>query len=558
MLSSRPTKTGLRAENRERDNAQYVLAASGYTALAGDITAANGRVWVLQTLDNVRAYGDITDTQDCSAVIELALNSGRSRVYKFRGNFYLENPCRITHSDMDIDCHGAYFDCSNMYGNDFQNNPDALFELYGSQQSPTTLSTGGLADTSVITVADSSSFAAGNPIYIESDEHWYTEAVSIGRAYVGRVARISGNDIYLQHPLPFNFNVSGNTISVYNWTPIKNINVLGGKFYGGNHRRDIGNGRGIGVVYARYFYNVTVNGANVDGFENAAYRMESGVNATVQNTYIQGHTPDFNEVIVEGENSGFYGAFFVEVRNAKMLNVNGYRCRHLQDASRTYDMLIENCYGVECHRPAFGCHSGTHDGTYNECGVEGGAGGLQWRGFHLYVNGGTYNCPENNSSGIYDAEGGANDLICDRVIKPNRVYADRICVNIRSSFRRCVIEGEFQNVDGGYSAIDFTGAYMGEVLISAYVKQGGGTGIAIRQRANSAVRMGVFKITNSTILSNTNLVRIYAPANTGSVWIEGNVFDSSSAVFDININNTQVFERVEANFRPDGTPATRN
>jgi hypothetical protein len=47
LQSSRPNKTGQRAENRERANAQYVLAASGYTALAGDITAANGRVWQL-------------------------------------------------------------------------------------------------------------------------------------------------------------------------------------------------------------------------------------------------------------------------------------------------------------------------------------------------------------------------------------------------------------------------------------------------------------------------------------------------------------------------------
>ena len=39
--------TGQRAENQERANAQYVLAAAGYVAQAGDITAANGRVWEL-------------------------------------------------------------------------------------------------------------------------------------------------------------------------------------------------------------------------------------------------------------------------------------------------------------------------------------------------------------------------------------------------------------------------------------------------------------------------------------------------------------------------------
>lgn len=46
MLSSRPTKTGLRAENLQVGG-QYELAASGYTAISGDKVAANGRVWKL-------------------------------------------------------------------------------------------------------------------------------------------------------------------------------------------------------------------------------------------------------------------------------------------------------------------------------------------------------------------------------------------------------------------------------------------------------------------------------------------------------------------------------
>lgn len=47
LENSRPTQTGQRSENRDRDNAQYVLAPSGYTPLPGDVVAANGRVWSL-------------------------------------------------------------------------------------------------------------------------------------------------------------------------------------------------------------------------------------------------------------------------------------------------------------------------------------------------------------------------------------------------------------------------------------------------------------------------------------------------------------------------------
>lgn len=77
LQSSRPNKTGQRAENRERANAQYTLAADGYTALPGDVTAANGRVWALQR-DNIvklSQMGAVTSS-DCSAIITAMADDG--------------------------------------------------------------------------------------------------------------------------------------------------------------------------------------------------------------------------------------------------------------------------------------------------------------------------------------------------------------------------------------------------------------------------------------------------------------------------------------------------
>lgn len=75
MQNSRPTQTGQRAENRERANAQYELAASGYTAQIGDVVASNGRVWKLSesqviTPVMVGAKGDGA-TDDSSVLIAL-------------------------------------------------------------------------------------------------------------------------------------------------------------------------------------------------------------------------------------------------------------------------------------------------------------------------------------------------------------------------------------------------------------------------------------------------------------------------------------------------------
>lgn len=63
MENSSPEFEGQRAENRERSNAQYVLAPSGYIALPGDVVAANGRVWELQIDGQVLSgwFGSLDD-----------------------------------------------------------------------------------------------------------------------------------------------------------------------------------------------------------------------------------------------------------------------------------------------------------------------------------------------------------------------------------------------------------------------------------------------------------------------------------------------------------------
>ncbi|MEC9061540.1 MAG: SGNH/GDSL hydrolase family protein [Pseudomonadota bacterium] len=47
LESTAPTLDGQRAENRQRDNAQYALEPGGYTANLGDVVATNGRVFGL-------------------------------------------------------------------------------------------------------------------------------------------------------------------------------------------------------------------------------------------------------------------------------------------------------------------------------------------------------------------------------------------------------------------------------------------------------------------------------------------------------------------------------
>lgn len=74
LQASRPNKTGQRAENRELINAQYTLAPSGYAAVEGDRAAANGRVWKLDDIKNLKAYGAEGDASGVWAILQGAVD----------------------------------------------------------------------------------------------------------------------------------------------------------------------------------------------------------------------------------------------------------------------------------------------------------------------------------------------------------------------------------------------------------------------------------------------------------------------------------------------------
>jgi len=561
LEASNPIITGRRAICRERANANYILSDEGYNALPGDIVAANGRVWVLQDLENVRCYGSIQDNSDCSSIIQLALNSLRSNIYKFRGNFKVNSPTNTNGiSNITLDCYGAYFDCSDMYGDDVQNVPDALFNMSGSIYGATTLAQDAVKGQMTLTVTDGSRIKEGAEIYILSDQLWYREfAIDVGRRFIATVTSVDGNVVKIMQPLPFDFQVSGFSVSVESWDQIENIKILGGKFFGGNYRRDLGNGIGISVAHVSYFRDLLIKNFHVNGFENLAYRPNFGRNAKILNGFIRGHAENY-PTPTEGVDSGFYGVFFSRVLSGQMSKVVGVRTRHLQDSASSFDLTVSDCESYLGHRPSYGCHNGTGDTTYINCKDRGEKGGIQWRGWNLYVTRCDIDIGNNSGNGIYDSPGSDNDIPSVRVITDCDVKAGRNAVSIVGTTELIEITGG--KLVGGlensaYSCIDIGSDCLNIVKIETNAEQGLGSGICIRQSSTLVSLMKMFKVFNSTIKSDTNLIRFQAQAGAGQIWIDSNTFESSG-LYDLNINNSQNFEQFNNNFKVDGSPATRN
>ncbi len=82
LQSMSPTLTGRRVICSDLADAPFELAPQGVSMLAGDRLAANGRVWLLKELDNVRFYGATGDgvTDDYQA-IQNAFNRNSKTVF---------------------------------------------------------------------------------------------------------------------------------------------------------------------------------------------------------------------------------------------------------------------------------------------------------------------------------------------------------------------------------------------------------------------------------------------------------------------------------------------
>ena len=522
---------------------------------------ASGNQWGLvhNGTINIGSLGDLST--DCGVISQLAINSGRAKKYILSGNCPFTTTCLITTGDVEINTEAAYIDASGLFGADVKNSPDAVFHVLGSVFGTTSMSADASENDTIITVADGGQLSEGEPIYIKSDgELWYTEAgTQIFVQMINIVKSIAGNVITLLEPLDFDFDATTHTVSVESWSTVKNVTIKHGNSYGGNYRRNLQNGVGIGFVYAQYFNGLDVSGKIIDGFENTAIRAEKGVDFKSHDTTIRGLKSDYETAITEDVNSGFYGVFAVTVKDFSMSNVSGYRVRHLQDAANGTKGIVNNVRGYYCHRPTLGCHSGTHTINYTNIKSIGGAGGLQWRGYDLFINGAYVDCPTQKSSGIYDITGGAGDKPAKRVILGADVTAERNAISIKGKVSELKIESSslLGGIVGNYHAIDIESTYIEKALISSAVESINGQ-YNIYFSSSSATNLKVIDIKDSVFNGATNShVRLNTPAGVAGLRVRGCTFEVGKT-FDININNLTNWSVVNENYKDDGTAATIN
>jgi hypothetical protein len=125
MQAASPTVTGTTCICQERANARYILQPSGYVALPGDVTFANGRVGALQVDGdvNVRWFGckgdDSTDdTVEFQSALDYCKDNIKMKMYVPSGRYILSNIDIPSGISIFGDYHGS-FGLGNQFGSDY-------------------------------------------------------------------------------------------------------------------------------------------------------------------------------------------------------------------------------------------------------------------------------------------------------------------------------------------------------------------------------------------------------------------------------------------------------
>jgi hypothetical protein len=344
------------------------IGASGVTATGS--TTARTLAARFAEVANVLDFGAVGNgsTNDSTAVQAAAssLTAGGTLYFPPGRSYKLNTMITITASNVRVMCEGAIIDATSLTYVAGTRASGCVFKFDGVVALITTLAVSTVAFDRTAQLTSVTGAQVGDIIRLTSDKILYRNDTAITYYEdINRITAISGTTVTLEVPLTLDLTVSGQTVAVYIWRPVSNCSVIGGDFYGGGVTENLANGTGRCGVYFEGVAQGEVRGAIFRGFQGIAVLTESCADIYADDLTIYGI--DEGVTITEGQNSGFYGVYFIRSRRGTATNINGIRVRHVIDGSDTFEMLQDNCRGSRTHRAAFGTHEGVHELVVSNC-----------------------------------------------------------------------------------------------------------------------------------------------------------------------------------------------
>jgi hypothetical protein len=338
---------------------ELIIQQGGITKRATGAELAKGLNTINGTV-NVKDFGAAGDgVADDTAAIQAALTAiaaaGGGSLVLPRGTYRVTQTINITAGNIHIEGYGATIDATGLAYVAGTRASGCVFKFTGGSLSSTTLASTASAGATQLSVTSATGIQAGQLIRCISNQVQYTNSTVDAHFHDQNIVEsVAGTTITLQSSVIYPLTVSPHVVTVWFATPIRNISVKGLKFLGGGVTENLANGNGRVGVWGERVENLEVTDCQFDGFQGIAVGADYYHDVRVDGCYFVGIGNSVS--IVEGQNSGFYGAYVFRGRRALMTRCTGVRVRHLYDATESIHVTQSLSMATKTHRAAFGSH----------------------------------------------------------------------------------------------------------------------------------------------------------------------------------------------------------
>lgn len=431
----------------------------------------------LRDVVNVKDFGAAGDgvaddtNKIQNALDALAAAGGGTLVFPL-GTYRVTQTIAITAGNIYIEGYGATIDATGLAYVAGTRASGCVFKFTGGSVTSTTLSATAAAGATQLSVTDATGIQAGQLIRCISNQVQYKNFTTNSYFHDQNIVEsVVGTTVNLQSSVVYPLTVSPHIVTVSFATPIRNIMVKGLRFLGGGVTENLANGNGRVGVWGESVEIFEVRDCQFDGFQGIAVGVDRYHDFRVDGCYFVGIG---NSVpIVEGQNSGFYGAYAIRGRRALMTRCTGVRVRHLYDAAECITVTQSLSVATKTHRAAFGSHEEVYglnvvDNIAQDC-----VGGIVVRAF-------TTNIVSNNFD---NCSGPA-------VTTATMTLSDDSGVLIATG-------NKFNSTAATNGTVQITGNYSPLVLNANFVENTGSPA------TGPAIRLNTQKIVNAVIKGNT-------------------------------------------------------
>jgi len=479
---------------------------------------------------SVKDFGAVGDgVTDDSAAIQLAVNalsSGGTLMFPF-ATYKVNTSILISTSNINIVGNSSIIDATTLTYNASVRGSGAVFRLVSpSTTYSTTLASTAAVGATTLTLTSATNAQIGQLIRCISTEVQYRNTTAT--AYYNdqnKIVNIAGSVVTLESPLQYALTVSPATVTVNFTAPISNLTIDGFSMLGGGVRQNpLANGLGPCGVWGNYVENVTVKNCKIYGFQGIAVGIDGVRDFTVADCYFEGIGP--NVVIVEGQNSSFYGAYAFRARRVIFTRCIGQRVRHIFDGSEVYQFVQSDSIASETHQAAFGSHEEVYDLDIVGNVSYGCDAGVVLRALTANISGNTFNGGSTNDVGIttsvmlYTDPGRARFTISGN--RFNSFAPTNGAININACCDQLTISNNLFTVAfSGIAISNADGSYKNTVIVGNTFLFEGGTAnsCAIRFTFSTGIN-GVFEgllIANNTATGYTgNMISLYGSSSTAT------------------------------------------